>query len=67
MNLVGIEGKGESVWLGFFLYTILKDFKKIARLRDENFAMECMERAEEIKKKHSCQRMGWPMVFACIL
>ncbi len=26
MNRVGVEGKGESVWLGFFLYTILGDF-----------------------------------------
>jgi len=23
MNLVGIEGKGESVWLAFFLYDVL--------------------------------------------
>jgi cyclic beta-1,2-glucan synthetase len=26
MNRVGREGKGESVWLGFFLYDILADF-----------------------------------------
>lgn len=26
MNRVGREGRGESVWLGFFLYTILGDF-----------------------------------------
>jgi cyclic beta-1,2-glucan synthetase len=26
MNLVGIHGKGESVWLGFFLYTVLQEF-----------------------------------------
>jgi N,N'-diacetylchitobiose phosphorylase len=26
MNRVGREGKGESVWLGFFLYRILEDF-----------------------------------------
>ena len=28
MNRVGIKGKGESVWLGFFLYTILDGFVK---------------------------------------
>ena len=28
MNRVGHEGKGESVWLGFFLHTILKKFTK---------------------------------------
>ncbi|MBQ7137292.1 MAG: hypothetical protein IJO43_04885 [Bacilli bacterium] len=26
MNKVGIEGKGTSVWLGFFTYMLLKDF-----------------------------------------
>lgn len=24
MNRVGIEGKGESVWLGFFMFDILQ-------------------------------------------
>ena len=31
MNLVGAQGRGESVWLGFFLYTVLKDFAILAR------------------------------------
>lgn len=31
MNKVGIEGKGTSVWLGFFLYIIVKDFMAIAK------------------------------------
>ncbi len=26
MNMVGIKGKGESVWLGFFLYSIVSSF-----------------------------------------
>ena len=26
MNLVGIHGKGESVWLGFFLFEVLREF-----------------------------------------
>ncbi len=29
MNKVGIKGKGESVWLGFFLYDIITNFIKI--------------------------------------
>ena len=29
MNKVGIKGKGESVWLGFFLYDIINNFIKI--------------------------------------
>ncbi len=31
MNKVGIEGEGTSVWLGFFLYMILRDFIPIAK------------------------------------
>ena len=35
MNRVGREGKGESVWLGFFLYAILDDFVPIAESRGD--------------------------------
>ena len=31
MNRVGIKGKGESVWLGFFLYNCLDNFIKILK------------------------------------
>lgn len=42
MNLVGIHGRGESVWLGFFLYTILKRFALLAsRYGDSEFAQRC--------------------------
>ena len=30
MNRVGREGRGESVWMGFFLYTVLGDFIPVA-------------------------------------
>jgi cyclic beta-1,2-glucan synthetase len=35
MNLVGEEGKGESVWLGFFLYEVLMRFTEVARDRGD--------------------------------
>ncbi|MHB1049706.1 MAG: GH36-type glycosyl hydrolase domain-containing protein [Bacteroidota bacterium] len=35
MNTVGHEGKGESVWLGWFLYTALRDFAPLAESRGE--------------------------------
>ena len=42
MNLVGMHGRGESVWLGFFLYTILKSFAVLARrYGDAIFAERC--------------------------
>jgi len=33
MNLVGIGGKGESVWLAFFLCEVLRQFAPLARAR----------------------------------
>ncbi|MCE9604344.1 MAG: cyclic beta 1-2 glucan synthetase [Planctomycetia bacterium] len=35
MNLVGAEGKGESVWLGFFLFDVLTQFAELARSRSD--------------------------------
>jgi len=36
MNRVGHEGRGESVWLGFFIYTVLQDFIPICEARKEH-------------------------------
>jgi cyclic beta-1,2-glucan glucanotransferase len=35
MNRVGHEGRGESVWLGWFLYMTLSDFARVADSRGE--------------------------------
>ena len=35
MNLVGQHGKGESVWLAFFLYDVLMQFSEVARRRGD--------------------------------
>ncbi|MBD3337014.1 MAG: glycosyl transferase [Candidatus Eisenbacteria bacterium] len=35
MNRVGREGRGESVWLGFFLYSILGDFAPLCTERGD--------------------------------
>jgi len=44
MNMVGAEGKGESVWLGFFLYDVLRQFTEVARTRaDISFSEQCPE------------------------
>ncbi|KHD37627.1 NdvB [Clostridium acetobutylicum] len=37
MNTVGNKGKGESVWLGWFLYSILGNFKDIAKLKNDDY------------------------------
>jgi cellobiose phosphorylase len=35
MNLVGAKGKGESIWLGWFLAATLKDFAEICEKKDD--------------------------------
>lgn len=51
---VGIEGKGESVWMAFFLYDILKKFAPIARSHnDAPFADECGKQAQKLKENIS--------------
>jgi cyclic beta-1,2-glucan synthetase len=51
MNLVGEHGKGESVWLAFFLHDVLKQFAEVARRRkDESFAQHCLSHAEVLRK-----------------
>lgn len=47
MNEVGIEGSGESVWLAWFLYTLLGDFIPHCRHEgDEEYAKELEQKRE---------------------
>ncbi len=39
MNMIGADGRGESVWLGWFLYTVLHQFSAICREHGE--AADC--------------------------
>ena len=58
MNLVGIDGKGESVWLAFFLCSVLGQFAKVARLRgDVAFARRCDQQAQELSR--NIEQHGW--------
>jgi cellobiose phosphorylase len=50
MNLVGIKGKGESVWLAFFLFDTLQRFSPVARaFGDVAFAEQCLEEAARLR------------------
>jgi cellobiose phosphorylase len=50
MNKVGAEGKGESVWNGWFILTVLKAFAELADRRgDAGRAAWCRERAEGLR------------------
>ncbi|MBT1687484.1 GH36-type glycosyl hydrolase domain-containing protein [Dawidia soli] len=51
MSMVGIHGKGESVWLAFFLYDVLRRTEALARARnDAAFAGECAHQALQLKR-----------------
>jgi len=50
MNRVGIHGKGESVWLAWFLYENHKRFADLCDIeKDHELAKKHRDRAEEIK------------------
>jgi cyclic beta-1,2-glucan synthetase len=50
MNLVGAEGRGESVWMAFFLFEVLTQFAPLARSRaDTDFADRCEHEAEALR------------------
>ena len=58
MNLVGIHGKGESVWLGFFLYQVLQDFADLAGARgDAEFTERCRREAAQLSA--NIERGAW--------
>ncbi len=58
MNLVGIKGRGESVWLGFLLFDTLTRFSAVAKDHgDGTFAMECLEQASSLRR--NIDQHGW--------
>ena len=58
MNLVGLEGKGESIWLGFFQYDVLRQFSDLARKRgDLPFAERCGAAANQLQR--NLEQHGW--------
>ncbi len=58
MNLVGLHGRGESVWLAFFLYEVLARFSEIALLHvDPSFAERCQKEAAIVRG--NIEEHGW--------
>ncbi|MBA4416804.1 MAG: cyclic beta 1-2 glucan synthetase [Syntrophus sp. (in: bacteria)] len=58
MNMVGIGGKGESVWLAFFLYKVLMRFAKVAHMYgDLPFAERCVREAGTLSGH--IEQNGW--------
>jgi cyclic beta-1,2-glucan synthetase len=58
MNLVGSQGRGESVWLAFFLCHVLGEFASVARLHgDAAFAERCETEAARLRERIDAH--GW--------
>jgi cellobiose phosphorylase len=58
MNMVGELGKGESIWLGFFLYKVLKQFAEVAQKHEDSpFAERCAREADRVLQ--NIEQNGW--------
>ena len=58
LNTVGNKQKGESIWLGFFIYDILDKFIPICEKRNDiSRVNEYKEKKEQLKK--SLNTSGW--------
>ena len=57
MNCVGAQGKGESVWLGFFLYTCSRLHRAGAARGDLVFAERCQTEAAKVRR--NIEESGW--------
>lgn len=58
MNIVGEHGRGESVWLGFFLYEVLMRFTDVARMHgDLPFVEQCQSEAARLH--WNIRQNGW--------
>jgi cellobiose phosphorylase len=58
MNRVGNKGRGESVWLAFFLYDVLSQYALLARAhQDPDFSERCLAQARQLR--HNIEQHAW--------
>ncbi len=58
MSHVGVQWKGESIWLGHFLYGVLNRFARLSEKRgDRERARHYLERAKDLKE--AINEHGW--------
>ena len=58
LNTVGNKKKGESIWLGFFIYDILEKFIPICEKRNDNTRVNIYKEKKESLKK-ALNTSGW--------
>ena len=59
MNLVGVEGKGESVWLAWFLCAALENFARAMETRDTGRSLAAEWRREAAALKQQTDQTAW--------
>lgn len=58
MDRVGIHGRGESIWLGWFLYDCIRKFQDIISMRNDTEVLKNYEHiAEELRR--NLDKHGW--------
>ena len=63
MNRVGKQGRGESVWLAFFLYDVPEAVRRTGpRVEMTAFADQCLAEARKFQGERRGARLGRPMV-----
>jgi cyclic beta-1,2-glucan synthetase len=62
LNRVGIKGKGESIWLGWFLYANLMDFSALC----ERIGDSVQRNQRQARNCAALIMLGWRMVPAHI-
>ena len=58
MSTVGNKGKGESVWLGWFLYSILENFIEIAEIQNDEKTKNHFEERQKFIRKN-LEKNAW--------
>jgi cyclic beta-1,2-glucan synthetase len=58
MNMVGKKGIGESVWMGFFLYEVLRKFCIIAKLQGDLDTSDRLKK-EASKLRQNIEKNSW--------
>ncbi|MFB3910193.1 MAG: GH36-type glycosyl hydrolase domain-containing protein [Candidatus Eisenbacteria bacterium] len=59
MNRVGSEGKGESVWMAFFLYAVLSDFLPLCERLEEDIERAGRYRVERERLREAAEDHAW--------
>lgn len=58
MSTVGNEGKGESVWLGWFVYSILRDFNEICKIKQDEYRSQRYSELSDFVKEN-IEKNAW--------